>query len=215
MVIGDPAVLIVPGWMGSGPRHWQTCWEQKHADYRRLALDDWHSVHREDWVQALETSTRSMRRDVVLVAHGLGCLTVAWWAASGSPNVGRILSAMLVAPPDLPSAPGCLPALSSFMPIPQGKLPFPSLLVASETDPYATIEAAAAMADVWGGTFLSAGRAGHINADSGHGGWPEGERYLDDFLDAVHITGYWRIGNGREATAGQQRVQGYRTKYLA
>jgi predicted alpha/beta hydrolase family esterase len=197
--------------MGSGPKHWQTYWEQKHLDYRRLALADWRNVHREDWVRALDASLRSLSGDVVLVAHSLGCLAVAWWAAADSPGVRRIQAAMLVAPPDLASAPGCLPALSSFTPVPPRKLPFPSLLVASETDPYATIQATAAMAEGWGSTLVNAGRAGHINADSGHGDWPEGERYLTSFLDAVHVTGYWRTGNER----GTQRCRhAFSSRYL-
>jgi uncharacterized protein len=212
-MIGDPTVVIVPGWMGSGPLHWQTYWEQKHPDYRRVALDDWRNVHREDWVVALDNSLRSLSGDVVLVAHSLGCLAVAWWAASVA-SVGVVQAAMLVAPPDLASAPGCLPALSSFTPLPQRKLPFPSLLVASETDPYATVQAAAVMAGRWGSTFINAGSAGHINVDSGHGDWPEGERYLTSFLDAVHITGYRRTGAGDTSKIAQCRHGGSSTKYL-
>jgi predicted alpha/beta hydrolase family esterase len=197
--------------MGSGPKHWQTYWEQKHLDYRRLTLDNWRSVHREDWVLALEKSLLSLGGDIVLVAHSLGCLAVAWWAATDSPLVTSIQAAMLVAPPDIPSAPGCLPALSSVTPMPQRKLPFPSLLVASETDPYATVQAAAVMAQHWGSTLVNAGAAGHINADSGHGDWPEGERHLTNFLDAVHITGFWRRGSGGRAGIGHGTPS---TRYL-
>lgn len=203
-VMPDIAVLIVPGWAGSGPLHWQTVWERQHPDYHRVALEDWRSVERADWVAAVERSFRSFSGEVVLVAHSLGCLAVAWWATSRSSSRERVRGAMLVAPPDLGTAPGRLPALASFIPVPPGKLPFPSVLVASENDPYVTAEAAASMADGWGSQLVSAGVAGHINVDSGHGPWPEGDRYLQRFIaNLVHSGG----GNNRgmaEAAIGRQ-----------
>jgi len=189
-MIGNPKVLIVPGWMGSGPQHWQTYWEQRHPEYRRMALSDWRNVHRQDWVRAVEMAVLSAGDGVVLVAHSLGCLATIWWAASGFAVAGRIHAAMLVAPPDLCSAPGCLPALTSFTPVPPLRLPFPSLVVGSETDPFASVETASAMARGWGSAFLNIGRAGHINVDSGHGNWIEGERHLENFLCTLHLCGY-------------------------
>ena len=46
-----------------------------------------------------------------------------------------------------------LAALESFTPLPDLRLPFPSMVVASENDPYATFEEAAKMASTWGGEF--------------------------------------------------------------
>ena len=54
------------------------------------------------------------------------------------------------------------------------KLPFPSLLVASENDPWVGARVAQHWAGQWGSSFISVGAAGHINVDSGHGPWPEG-----------------------------------------
>ena len=106
-------VLMVPGWYGSGPGHWQTVWEENHPEYVRVTHNDWRSVHRPDWVQALDRTVLSVSGDVVIVAHSLGCLAVAWWAATRAGSSGRVRGAMLVAPPDLNSAPGTLPALAS------------------------------------------------------------------------------------------------------
>ena len=60
--------------------------------------------------------------------------------------------------------------------LPAGKdpLPFPSLLVASNTDELVSPERAADMAAAWGSELHLAGDAGHINIASGHGPWPEG-----------------------------------------
>ena len=29
-------IVIVPGWNGSGPAHWQTIWERDHPEYVRV-----------------------------------------------------------------------------------------------------------------------------------------------------------------------------------
>jgi predicted alpha/beta hydrolase family esterase len=46
--------------------------------------------------------------------------------------------------------------------------------VISSTDPFCSLERAADYAGAWGSDFHQAGDAGHINAQSGHGPWPEG-----------------------------------------
>jgi hypothetical protein len=58
-------------------------------------------------------------------------------------------------------------------------LPFRSIVVASEDDPYVTLHRAQDFATAWGSEFINIGRAGHINTDSGHGPWPEGETWLE------------------------------------
>jgi predicted alpha/beta hydrolase family esterase len=92
---------------------------------------------------------------------------------------------MLVAPPDLNSAPGTLPALASFTPTPLVRLPFASLLVTSENDPYAGIDGAAGFTSHWGSEFVNMGAEGHINVDSGHGPWPIGQLYFQRFQERV------------------------------
>jgi hypothetical protein len=58
-------------------------------------------------------------------------------------------------------------------------LPFPAILAASHDDPAATIERSRAMAAEWVSDFVDVGLAGHINARSHLGGWPQGQRLLD------------------------------------
>jgi len=43
------------------------------------------------------------------------------------------------------------------------------VLVASSDDPYCTMQRASDFAEAWGSEFVSAGEAGHINVESGHG----------------------------------------------
>jgi predicted alpha/beta hydrolase family esterase len=71
----DPAILIVPGWSGSGPSHWQTIWEREHPEYRRVEQRNWQNVYRPEWVAGLERAVLSVSGDVVLVAHSFAsCL---------------------------------------------------------------------------------------------------------------------------------------------
>src|SRR3954471_1089441 len=91
-------VLIVPGWQDSGPSHWQTLWEQRHG-YRRVEQHDWTKPLRGDWIARLEDVVLGCGEPAVLVAHSLGCILVAAWAAH-SKNTQRVKGALLVAPPD-------------------------------------------------------------------------------------------------------------------
>jgi uncharacterized protein len=177
--MGRGSVLVVPGWNGSEPGHWQSFWERKHPEYRRVEQQDWSNPRRDEWVRTLDEYIGSSPDPVVLVAHSLGCLTVAEWAAS-SESGKKIEYAFLVAPPDLDSA--CPDALRSFAPVRRARLPFRSTLVGSENDPYMTLAAAQTLASDWGSQFVNAGRAGHINVTSGFGDWPEGERLFAEAL---------------------------------
>jgi predicted alpha/beta hydrolase family esterase len=48
------------------------------------------------------------------------------------------------------------------------------VLVASRDDPYSSFADSEGLAGHWGAKLIDAGAAGHINAESGHGPWPEG-----------------------------------------
>jgi predicted alpha/beta hydrolase family esterase len=173
--------LIVPGWNGSGAGHWQTIWEQRHANFRRIEQDDWHRPSRREWVQGIQEAVREIHGPVFLIAHSLGCLAVAHWAEGGDTDL--VGGALLVAPPWLTFSDSCPAELLEFLPMPTKKLPFPSILAASEDDPYLPLELAPRLARAWGSEFVDLGRQGHVNVASGHGDWPEGERLLEHVLN--------------------------------
>jgi predicted alpha/beta hydrolase family esterase len=64
--------------------------------------------------------------------------------------------------------------------MPLGRLPFPSVVVASTDDPYVTIERARTFADGWGSRLVTVGDAGHINSQSGLCDWPAGFALLQE-----------------------------------
>jgi len=181
-----PTVLTVPGLDNSGPDHWQSLWEDLLADCHRVDMGDWSSPRREAWVERLDRRIDAQKGPAVLVAHSLGCLAVAWWAHRRWQVVRRhtILGALLVAPPCTERG-AASSRIADFRPTPRTPLPFPSLLVASRNDPCAGFEASSALAEAWGSQLVDAGQAGHINADSGLGVWPEGLSLLEGLMTSV------------------------------
>jgi predicted alpha/beta hydrolase family esterase len=57
--------------------------------------------------------------------------------------------------------------------------------VASENDPYGTLQFAKQTARAWKSRLVNAGHAGHINVDSGHGPWPAGAQLLRGLIADV------------------------------
>jgi uncharacterized protein len=180
-----PTVLTVPGLNGSGPEHWQTLWEGSRPATVRAELGMWNTPHRNSWVTRLDQAIRHAQAPVVLVAHSLGCIAVAWWARlSPQPYGWPVAGALLVAPADVDRA-DAPPELTGFAPAPQEPLPFPSILVASQDDPWIGFDRARSLAGGWGSLLVDAGAAGHINAASGIGHWPDGQALLDRVLAAA------------------------------
>lgn len=181
-ILDTVSVLVVPGWNGSGPGHWQTLWEQEHPRFRRVEQRNWVRPSRKDWVKQIDGNVQGVERPLFLVAHSLGCLAVALWAAAAR-QAKQVAGAFLVAPPWLSLGHQCPEELADFLPMPTRRLPFSSILVASENDPYLPIQMAARLATAWGAEFVNVGRQGHINVDSGHGPWPEGEDLFRSFAE--------------------------------
>jgi uncharacterized protein len=186
-----PLTLILPGLNGSGPDHWQTRWEALYPRHVRLAQRDWDHPRRDDWLATLDATLGAAagaagatgaagaagNRSVVLVAHSLGCALVAH--AASRPSAGIVAGALLVAPADVDSPVRTPAETRSFAPMPLGPLPFPATVVASENDPYVTLDRARSFAEAWGASFVDAGPRGHLNAASGLGNWPEGHRHWE------------------------------------
>ena len=181
----DPLILIIPGLNNSGPDHWQSRWEQERDNCERVDLGMWSKPHRNTWVNKLNLAIHKADRPVILVAHSLGCYAVAWWAQlelyEQAAPVHNVIGALLVAPPEVDNLPK-ISLLSSFAPTPEIALPFDTIVVASHDDHYIPYERARRLAATWGGQFADAGRAGHINADSGLGSWEFGRFLLDQLI---------------------------------
>ena len=168
-------VLILPGWQGSGPAHWQSRWERTHG-YTRVEQHDWMRPLRGDWISRLEDVLLSCDEPAVLVAHSLGCQHVAAWAAH-SRNTHRVKGALLVAPPDV-ERDDVRALLPSWSPVARIRLPFQTRLFASSNDPFCSLERAREFASAWDTEVIDVGPRGHLNADSGLGDWPQAHEQL-------------------------------------
>lgn len=157
-----PTVLIVPGLGDSGPAHWQSWLMQLLPNAQRVTQNDWETASLPDWADRLGEAIDAAGAPAWIVAHSFGALATV---VAGILRPDRIKGALLVAPPD-PDRLGIPDVLL------EEKLNFPSIVVGSENDPWATAASARRAAEIWGSTFVSAGRSGHINTESGHGPWP-------------------------------------------
>ncbi|MCF8209459.1 MAG: alpha/beta fold hydrolase [Rhodoferax sp.] len=195
------SVLTLPGWQNSGPDHWQSRWEKLYG-YTRVDQHDWMAPLRGDWMAQLEEAVLAAPAPCVLAAHSLGCILIAAWAAH-SRNANRVQAALLVAPGD-PEREALQAVLKSWSPVVTERLPFKSILVASRDDPYCTFARAQAFAVAWGSECVDYGNAGHINADSDLGDWPEGHAMLLNLLSSV---GRARVGCWRRVWVGATTLQ--------
>jgi uncharacterized protein len=170
--------VVIPGWNGSGPGHWQT-WleEQSQAVDRptvRPAFADLDHPDLADWLAALRATLADLPADGYdVVAHSLGA--VLWLhhvAGPGdSPRAARVL---LVSPP----APHTTIAeIAAFFPPPMDVDTVRhgadgTVLVGTDDDPYAPegIAAAYGLPLKIATTVIDGG--GHLNVESGYGEWP-------------------------------------------
>lgn len=170
--------LILPGWQGSPEEHWQSHWQRSLPNNARVEQADWLEPERAAWVAALNQAVADDPRPAILIAHSLGCVTVAHWAAQAPAELlRRVRGALLVAPADVERR-GCPAPLRNFAPIPRDPLPFPSLLVGSDNDAAASATRALELARQWGSEAAILSGVGHINVKSGHRRWEQGFAYL-------------------------------------
>jgi uncharacterized protein len=168
-------VLLVPGINNSGPDHWQSIWETRHASVHRVIQRDWSRPDCDEWVDVLDNAVRDSHEPPIIVAHSLGCLVVARWAAQQSRAAHAIL---LVAVPN--------PEGASF---PREATGFSQLsnelrgrriaMVSSTDDPFSSAVYTMQCVVDWNAEHISLRSRGHINAASGLGEWPEGWRIVE------------------------------------
>ncbi len=132
-------VLIVPGLNDSGPGHWQSWFETQLPDTVRVIQPDWSLPNLDAWAANVAAAIDASPTPPLVVAHSFGVLATV----RARPRAGkRIAAAMLVAPAD-PDVFGYARLM------PRMPLPYPSVLVASQTDPWLSFGNAAIWAGHW------------------------------------------------------------------
>lgn len=179
---GDIPLLLVPGWRNSGPDHWQSRWHRARPQWQRVDFREWDAPDPRAWRAVLHQAVMACSQPPLLIAHSLGCLATASMMALPSPPA--IAGAMLVAPPD-PGRWNAPPALADFAPPALQPFGVPGLVVISSTDTFADETYGVHLARSWGLAAELIGASGHINAESGHGDWPEGLVLLERLMREV------------------------------
>jgi hypothetical protein len=176
--------LIVPGLNNSGPRHWQSFWAKSLPNATRVVQHCWDKPQKEEWIKTLNETILNLTSDTIIVAHSLGVATTVMWLTQQAEK-GKILSqikgAFLVSPSDVDN----IEVIKSFAPMPLQKLPVPACVVASENDPFVSMERAKFFANAWGVQVFNAGALGHINSDSNLGEWEQGRKFLAEFEQSI------------------------------
>jgi predicted alpha/beta hydrolase family esterase len=174
-------VLIVPGLREHVAEHWQTLLEARLCKVRSVPPLETDKLDCAARVRAIQHQLEQIDGPVILVAHSAGVLMVAHWAAQ---HTRPIKGALLAAPPDLDASwPQGYPSAetlraNSWDPLPQGPLPFRSLVAASTNDHLASLKAVTQMAHNWGSELVNLGAVGHLNPAAGYGEWPQAEAFI-------------------------------------
>lgn len=111
---------------------------------------DLAKFHNGRWALQLDQAFARRTRPVVLLAHGVACLALTWWAQlSPRSYLGAIEGALFHAPLDVPYEQAALAA--TIRSGPTCRLPFPSVVV---SDAAVQAEALLKLADAWGSRFV-------------------------------------------------------------
>lgn len=176
MRVSDLDLLFVPETGPVPPDHWIARWAGKLSTARLIAALDPLATP-----SVLIAAAERAQRPALLIGYSTGAVAVA--LAAQALSGFDVRGAFLVAPP----ADEALATLDGGLwpELPRARLPWPSVLVASRTDPWASHGQSLALASDWGADFTDAGDAGRIDADSGHGPWPDGLLKLGGFLKTL------------------------------
>jgi predicted alpha/beta hydrolase family esterase len=174
MRVSDLDLLFIPETGPVSPDHWIARWSARLSTARIVAVDPAAAP-----ASLRDAATRD--RPTLLIGHSTGAVAAA--LAVEALKGRDVRGAFLVAPP----ADDALMSLDAgaWPSIPRLLLPWPTLVVGSRTDPWASLSQTQALASDWGAEFIDAGEAGRIDAESGHGPWPDGLLKLAGFLKTL------------------------------
>jgi len=183
--MAQPTVLIVPGLRCHVENHWQTLLAPRLPalgfDVRVVPPMGRDNLACDARVDAVEREASRIDGPLVIVAHSGGCITVVHWALQ---TRRAVHGALLAVPPDFDRPmPAGYPAFdemraAGWLPTPQHRLPFRSIVAGSRDDPLAAYERVEEFARHWGAELVDLGEVGHLNPASGFGPWPQAEIFI-------------------------------------
>ena len=185
---GNFDFLALPGRGNSGPDHWISHWCQAFPNSSRVLQAEWDKPEPRDWIARVDTAVTSAPRKVVLLAHSLAVATTVKWAVEASrEQLEKVAGALLVAPTHVADPDPSFDLVRPFAPMPLKPLPFPTLVVASRSDPRVTFDKATEFAAAWGAELADAGELGHMGNEARLGIWPNGLLLLGRLLERAGL----------------------------
>lgn len=187
ILMKDRSYLIVHGYGGSGPTHWQAWLYNKLTDSNEKvyfpSLPNPNSPDLNEWIAALKDEIKKLEGEKFVICHSLG--TILWLHYANLFDDIEVDHLLFVAPPGSDGIAG-LENVSGFLPIPLEKEKLFKIakdirLVCSETDEFCVEKAS-----IYFGETLEIKKdilpdeARHINIDSGYGPWPDVEKWCQD-----------------------------------
>jgi predicted alpha/beta hydrolase family esterase len=176
-------LVIIPGLGDSEEKHWQSFWLKHYDNALKIIQDDWNEPKLDHWLTNLNNTLSKLDGPVILVAHSLAVSLVLHWTTRYDSS--HIKGALLVAPADVDSPNHTPDIVRGFAVMPTVKLPFPSVVITSENDPFVSLDRAHFFAEKWGSDFINIGSKGHINSSSNLGYWNEGQVILQQLIEKV------------------------------
>jgi len=174
------STVFIAGYGNSEPEHWQRLWFKDMDSAYFVEQDDWDNPDKDKWIERIEETLLHVEKPILFVAHSIGCQTVVEWMSKYYKNQ-NIIGALFVAPPDT-NREDFPKEIKGFETLSEDKLPFKSIFVISDDDPYSTPQRAEELANLWGSKTLHVGKKGHINLGSNLGEWEEGKEILKSFF---------------------------------
>jgi hypothetical protein len=175
-------VLFVPGLRDHVDDHWQTLLAAELPGSATVPPLTENKLSCAARVGALAAALAKIEGPVILAAHSAGVLIVVHWARR---HARPIKAALLATPADLETPlPPAYPqpqqlSAGGWLPMPRVRLPFPALVIGSDTDALAKADRVAELARDWGAEFENLGDIGHLNPAGGYGPWPMGRALLE------------------------------------
>jgi uncharacterized protein len=173
-----PTIVIVPGLRDHVPEHWQTLLAAGLPNAHVVPPQGREDLRCARRLQAIAQTIATIAGEIILVAHSGGVVSLAHWARTAR---RPIRGALLAAPPDFDTPmPRGYPTIAQlerggWLPVPRGRLPFPSIAALSRNDPLCPFDRAAQLAQGWGSRIVDLGNVGHLNPASGFGPWPKAQ----------------------------------------
>jgi len=178
MKASEVTLLCVGETLQDHPEHWLQRWQKKLRS--ALALPPLTADITDEKLQHLFSFLHKIieqqHKPIIFVTHGRG-VYIAIKAAQLYPD--SVKGGFFVAPTE--KIPENLKPFFSH----EGKLPFPSLVIASTDDAQISCAHSQTLANRWGSLFLEAGKCGHFDDVEAFGPWPEGGMVFAQFLTGL------------------------------